>query len=324
MKVLTMPSEYEVRVRTIRHEAEDVLSLELAAYGANALPAATAGAHIDLHLPNGLVRSYSLLDASGATSTYRIAVYRDPRTRGGSQYVHEALRPGELLRISAPRNHFELAEDAANSLFIAGGIGVTPFCAMALRLNALDRPWTLIYCAQTRERAAFLSELEALAAVSRGTLVTNFDGEPGGALLDIAAVIGAAPAETHFYCCGPEGMLTAYRKAAAGVPGERVHFEYFAADTDTATEGGFDVVLARSGQRVNVPPGNTILGALQAAGLSLPFSCQQGICGACETAVVAGRPDHRDMLLSDAERAAGKTMMICCSGALSDELVLDL
>lgn len=318
------PDLIEVRVEGMRYEATDVLSLELRPYPDADLPVFEAGSHIDLHLNNGLVRSYSLINRPDERTAFRIAIYRDPASRGGSSYVHEGLRPGQLLRISMPRNNFRLVEDAGQSIFIAGGIGITPFLAMTARLNALGRPWRLFYCSRTPERAAFLTELQDLAALGQGELICNFDSLPGAALLDIEAVIAEAPPESHFYCCGPTGMLASYREAARAVPAERVHFEYFSSDVELAAAGGFTVILGKSGRRVSVPPGNTILDALIAGGMSLPYSCQQGVCGACEVAVMAGRPDHRDMILSEEERASNRTMLICCSGSLTPELVLDL
>ncbi|HKX79047.1 MAG TPA: PDR/VanB family oxidoreductase [Novosphingobium sp.] len=314
----------EVRVDCIRHEADGVLSLELRPYGLATLPAFSAGSHVDLHLGNGLVRSYSLMNRPEERECLRIGVYKDPQTRGGSKYIHDHLRPGQLLRSSLPRNNFPLAEEAGNSVFIAGGIGVTPFRAMISRLNELGKPWRLYYCAEREERAGFLADFRALAQEGNGEFVTNFDGVPGGKLLDMAAVVAKAPSGTHFYCCGPTGMLTAYRDACRDLPQSQVHFEYFSADVALAAEGGFEVVLAKSGKRIQVPAGNTILDALTAEGIPMPYSCQQGICGACETPVLSGIPDHRDMILSDEERASGKTILVCCSGSLSDELVLDI
>lgn len=314
---------HEFQVRCMRHEAEGILSLELTPYD-GALPDFTAGAHVDLHLGNGLIRSYSLMNGPEDRDCYRVGVFHDPNSTGGSAYIHERMRVGQLLRIDSPRNNFELDETADHSVFIAGGIGVTPFLAMAAALNAKGKRWTLYYSCRNRARAAFLDQLEELAARSGGELVLHIDDEAGGRLLDIAGIVGSSPSQTHFYCCGPSGMLGAYRAACADVPASHVHFEYFSSDAEVASEGGFDVVLAKSGRRISVPPGNTILDALTAAGLSVPYSCQQGVCGACEVKVLSGVPDHRDMILDEAERASNKVMMICCSGSLSDELVIDI
>ena len=321
-----MPAEQtiELRVACIRHEAEDVVSLELQPYPPSELPSFSEGSHIDLHLGNGLIRSYSLMNRPNEREYFHVGVFKDPQTRGGSKYIHEQLRPGQLLRSSLPRNNFALAEDADYSVFVAGGIGITPFRAMVARLNTLGKPWRLYYCVRTEERAAFVKDMRSLAGDGHGELVTHFDDAAGYQLLDLRAVVAEAPPSAHFYCCGPTGMLTAYRAACESRPPSHVHYEYFSSDVSVAADGGFHVVLAKSGKRIHVPPGNTILDALTAEGLPVAYSCQQGICGACETAVLSGAPDHRDMILSNDERASGKVMLICCSGSLSDELVLDI
>jgi ferredoxin-NADP reductase len=320
----TADQQLKVRARALRFEAEDVISIELAALDGQLLPEFTAGAHVDVLLPNGVSRSYSLVNSQNDRGAYLIAVFRGPEAGAGSRYIHETLRPGQELWISSPRNNFPLAQAAGRHVFIAGGIGVTPFCSMLARLNELRQPWKLFYCVRTRRKAAFTDRLTQLAAQGRGEVVFTFDGEPGGQLLDIPAVIAAENSDTHFYCCGPNGMLTAYRVACASLPPERVHLEYFASDVSAATGGGFVVVLARSGRRVPIPPGETILAALLREGLQLSFSCQEGICGACETGVISGLPDHRDMILTEDDRAANTSMIICCSGSRTPELVLDL
>lgn len=320
----TTDQQIKVLVRTLRFEAQDVLSIELVSVDGKPLPGFAAGAHIDVLLPNGASRSYSLVNSQNECGAYLIAVFRGPGAGAGSSYIHENLRPGQELWISAPRNNFPLAEVAQRHVFIAGGIGVTPFCSMIARLNELGRSWKLFYCVRTRRKAAFINVLTELASHGDGEVVYTFDGEPGGQMLDIAAAIAAEGPNTHFYCCGPNGMLTVYRVACASLATDRVHLEYFTSDVSAASGGGFVVVLARSGRRVPIPPGETILDALVREGLQLSFSCKEGICGACETGVIDGVPDHRDMILSEADRAANGSMMICCSGSRTPELVLDL
>lgn len=316
--------DQQLLVRGMRYEAQDIVSLELASPSGAPLRPFSAGSHIDLHLPGGLVRSYSLMNADTCTDRYMVAVYREPNSSGGSRHIHTSLRVGETLTVSGPRNHFSVADDGERHVLFAGGIGITPICSMVERLTRLGHEWTLYYCAQTAAKAAFRDELSALADRSRGQVIFNFDGEPGGRILDIAARVAAEPENVHFYCCGPKGMLEAFRTACEGRPESQVHFEYFAADIEAATENTFTLVLARSGSRLTVPRGSTVLQALLAHGVDVPYSCEQGICGACETKVLSGEPDHRDQILSNEERAAGKTMMVCCSGSRSDELVLDL
>ena len=307
----------QLRIKSATWEVPDIVSYELRDPDGGELPPFTAGAHIDLTLPNGLIRSYSLINPQSERLRYVIAVQKDRASRGGSKWVHENFRVGDLVTIAGPRNNFALDESARASLFIAGGIGITPILSMIARLSALGRPWELVYCARTRAAAAFADTLQ-------GNVRFNFDQEPGGCLPDIAALVAAAPPEAHLYCCGPLPMLAAFESATAHVPRERVHVEYFTAREPAAVEGGFKVVLAKSGREFVVPPGKTILDTLLEAGLDIPYSCTEGVCGTCETKVLEGIPDHRDLILTEEERAAGKTMMICCSGAKTEKLVLDL
>ncbi len=320
-------AEIPVRVRQMRHEADTVLSIGFETLDGSPLPRADPGAHVDVILSDDLRRSYSLTQAlDGTTPGCTVAVHRDPASRGGSAHVHETLRVGDRLRLSRPKNQFPLDEKVAHSVLIAGGIGITPMLAMIRRLTELGRSWHLHYAARRRSAAAFLGELDACAAASggMGRITTHFDDEADGALIDIASVVADAGPEVHFYCCGPEPMLAAYEAASRAVPKERVHAEYFSAREEAAREGGFDVVLNRSGKVLHVEPGKTILDVLIANRVSVPFACTEGTCGTCETRVIEGRPDHRDAILTDEERAHGDTMMVCCSGSKSARLVLDL
>jgi ferredoxin-NADP reductase len=306
-----------LRVKSATWEAPNIVSYDLRPPEAGQLPAFTAGSHIDLTLPNGLIRSYSLVNPQSERHRYVIAVQKDRASRGGSKWVHENFHPGDVLTINGPRNNFALNEAAEKSIFIAGGIGITPIVSMTERLSAIGRDWELIYCARKRAEAAFVDAL-------KGNVKFNFDEEPGGKMLDIAAVVRAAPANAHLYCCGPLPMLSAFEAATAELPRERVHVEYFTAKEPPAVEGGYKVVLAKSGKEFIVPPGKTILDTLLDAGLDIPYSCMEGVCGTCETKVLEGVPDHRDLILTEDEHAANKIMMICCSGAKSEKLVLDL
>ncbi|MCS6920938.1 MAG: PDR/VanB family oxidoreductase [Elioraea sp.] len=313
-----------VRVKSVTHEAQGVLSYDLRPVLGRELPAFTAGAHIDLHLPNGLVRSYSLVNPQEERHRYVIAVQLDPASRGGSRFIHETLRPGDTLPISPPRNNFPLVEDAWHSLFIAGGIGITPIWCMIQRLEALERSWELHYCTRTRQSAAFLEPLRALGAKVNVDLHFNFDQEPGGRMLDIAAVVARADPETHLYCCGPVSMLEAFERACAERPPAYVHVEYFSARKAPAAAGGFTVVLARSGLSFAVPKGKTILDTLIDHGVDVPYSCMEGVCGTCEARVLEGVPDHRDLVLSKEEKASNRSIILCCSGSRTSRLVLDL
>jgi ferredoxin-NADP reductase len=312
-----------LRVKSIVWEAPGILSYELRRPEGGALPPFTPGAHIDLQLSNGLVRSYSLVGKPAERDRYVVAIQKDRASRGGSSWIHDNVHAGDLLRVGMPRNNFPLDEAAPHSVLIAGGIGITPILAMTRRLRELGRPWTLHYCARTEAQAAFVAEARALAEEG-GVVYLNFDEAPGGTMLDLAGVVAAAPAGAHLYCCGPLPMLAAFEAAAANVSPERVHVEYFTAKDAPDTSGGFKVVLAKSGTEVMVREGQTILDAVQEAGVDVPHSCLEGVCGTCETRVIEGVPDHRDLVLTASEQASGRTMMICCSGAKSERLVLDL
>ncbi|MSQ18103.1 MAG: oxidoreductase [Betaproteobacteria bacterium] len=315
---------FEVRVKTLIWEAPGIVSADLRPLEGNVLPPFTAGAHIDLHLSTGLVRSYSLLNAQSERHRYVIAVQRDRTSRGGSLWIHDKLGAGDVIKISPPRNNFALAEGAPSTIFIAGGIGITPILGMVRQLDMLGHPWQLHYCTRTRAGTAFINELEALAANGRGAVRFNFDEEPGGKMIDLAALTAAAPKDAHLYCCGPLPMLAAFEAATAAWPREQVHVEYFTAKEAPAVAGGFTVVLAKSGREIKVDPGVSIINALFRAGVNHPSSCLEGVCGACETPVLEGIPDHRDLVLTESEQRANRTMMICCSGCKSERLVLDI
>ena len=289
------------------------------------MPEFGPGAHIDLHLPNGLIRQYSLLNAAHG-DTLEVAVNLDPNSRGGSASVHRDLKPGDRIEIQGPRNHFPLAEDAPHSVLIAGGIGITPVHAMVHRLSELGRGWTLYHCARAPDRTPYMTELRALAARSGGMLVHVHDGVAGIRPLDLAAVVAGYPADTHFYCCGPGPLMAGFATATAGLPAAQVHVEYFSntvTASDTKAEA-FEVICNRSGKTVQVPADRSILEVLEAEGLTPLCSCREGICGTCETAVMAGEPDHRDLVLTADERASNATMMICISRAKSASLTLDI
>lgn len=323
--VMSEPT-FPVLVREMRYEAIDVLSVALEALDRAPLPAVEPGAHVDVFLPNGISRSYSLSNVQKDNLSYRLTIAKDANSRGGSRFIHDQLRVGDILQISTPRNNFPLTESAAFSIFIAGGIGITPFVPMVRRLNERNAAWRLHYCVRTRERAALIDEIVTCAAEGKGEAVPNYDEEPGGRMLDIERVLRDAPSGAHIYCCGPIGMLNAYRAAAEALRLEQshVHFEYFSSDVQAALQGGFTVVCSRSGKSVFVEQGQTILEALASVSIDVPSSCQEGVCGSCEVRVLSGAPDHRDMILSKDERESGKTMMVCCSGSKTETLVLDI
>jgi tetrachlorobenzoquinone reductase len=309
----------EVRLTAIRYAARDTHLFEFTRLDDKPLPAYQPGAHIDLHLPNGLIRQYSLTEAEPDPSSYTVGVKRDPASRGGSRYVHDELLIGKTLKISAPRNNFQLVENAPHVVLFAGGIGITPIWCMVQRLEKLGRSWTLHYACRSRADMAFLAKLETKAGAK-----LHFDDESGGKVLDVAAIVAATPKDAHLYCCGPTPMLKAFEAATAGWPSEQVHVEYFAPKQEAAKTGGFVVELARSGKEFVIPEGKSILQVLLDAGIDVDYSCELGICGACEQRVISGEPEHRDAILTEEEQASNTKVMICCAGCKSERLVLDL
>ncbi|QHE85481.1 PDR/VanB family oxidoreductase [Hydrogenophaga sp. BPS33] len=311
-------------VHTLKYEADDIISVDLRPAPDVIFPAFTAGSHIDLHLPNGMVRSYSISNNSQERHRYVVGVLKDRASRGGSRCVHEQLRVGMRITISAPRNHFALHEDAKHSVLVAGGIGVTPVLCMARRLKDLGHSFEFLYFARSRKSAAFVAEIEAL-----GVPVTwHFDDEKGGPP-DLRALLARREpaASEHYYACGPAVMLDNFEKTCAALGHTQAHIERFAAVEVAAAadaKTAFTVELRRSGQMFEVTPDTTLHKRLIEINADVPFSCEEGICGSCETKVLEGVPDHRDMVLTDAERATNKVMMVCVSGCKSERLVLDI
>ncbi|RJF92237.1 PDR/VanB family oxidoreductase [Noviherbaspirillum saxi] len=309
-----------VRVQAMRFEAAGIVSVELVSPQGGELPAFEAGAHVDLHLPNGIVRSYSLLNSPQERHRYVVGVLNDRNSRGGSRYVHEQLRVGATIPISAPRNNFPLDESAAHSVLIAGGIGITPISCMFSRLRSLGKPAELLYCARSRTEAAFCDELLAQDGVQ-----AHFDQDKSGPP-DLRSYLASKPKDAHFYCCGPTPMLNAFESICEELGLPNVHIERFAATEQVEAVQGSDYVayLERTKKSITVPAGKSLLDALLEAGMDVDHSCREGVCGACETKVLDGIPEHRDGVLSKAERASNKTMMVCVSGCRGQRLVLDL
>jgi len=313
----------DVVVHAIRLEAAAIHSFELRSATGGSLPRFFAGAHIDVHLQHQLVRSYSIANSPDETDRYVIVVKKEPAGRGGSRYMHEQVRVGQTLQISEPRNNFDLNEQAANTVLIAGGIGITPLLSMIERLIQISNPWILYYCGRDTISMAFLGRLKELARDGADVRL-HIDSESPDHFLDMGKLVAQSADETHFYCCGPASMLTAFDAATEHLPRERVHVEYFVAREEADVGGGFVVQLARSNISFRIAPGKSILDTLIEAGFKVDFSCMDGICGSCETRVLAGTPKHRDSILSKAQRAANDRMMICCSGSQTPKLVLDL
>lgn len=310
------------RVRTMRQEAERVLSIELVPVDGTHFPSFTPGSHIDVHLDNGMVRSYSLVNAPDEPDRYVIAVLADAQGRGGSAHMHAAMRCGAELAVSRPRNHFELDESAIHSVLIAGGIGITPILCMYRRLRALGRSVELVYAARGRREAAFLDDLNALA----GAVRLHFDAELGGAKLDMGSILASQPEGTHAYCCGPAPMLAAFGSACVAAEIRHVHVERFQAraDVGAAPVASYQVELARSGRSLTVGEGQSLLDCLLAVHADVDYSCCEGICGACLVRVIDGNIVHCDSVLGEAARRRGDSMMVCVSHGAGRKLVLDL
>ncbi|KUJ54579.1 iron-sulfur protein [Streptomyces albus subsp. albus] len=308
--------DLELRVVERTEAADGVVRLRLAGEG---LPTWEPGAHLDLVLPSGTVRQYSLCGDPADTGSYTVAVRLIEDGRGGSREVHEQLREGTVLRVRGPRNRFPLRESRA-LLFIAGGIGITPILPMLRRAEAEGVPWQLLYGGRSRASMPFLPEIERLAAGSDRVRVVAED-EDG--LPDLAAVLAGAPPHSAVYCCGPAGLMS----AVAGLlpEGLELYTERFApaAPGQSGTDTPFEVELLRTGRTVSVAADQTVLEAVHEQALpDLVYSCRQGFCGTCQQRVVSGEVDHRDELLTDRER--DDSMLICVSRAHGDRLVLDL
>jgi vanillate O-demethylase ferredoxin subunit len=311
-----------VRVAGRAMVAKGIVSLDLVAAEGGELPPFSAGAHVDLMLPNGLVRQYSLSNAPGEGGRYRIAVLRDPVSRGGSINVHDALCEGATFDISAPRNAFGLEENGAGFVLLAGGVGITPILSMAHRLQTLGKPFALHYCARDPAHAAFLDEA---AALFPDQLRGHFDSQPD-TRLDLAAALADPGPGRHLYVCGPRGFMDFVVSGAQGLgwPLGQVHQESFSAAPLDPSAATFSLRIASTGQVISVSPDQTAAEALEAAGVSVPLSCEQGVCGTCLTPVIDGEPDHRDLYQTDAEKAANTHFTPCCSRAKSAMLTLDL
>lgn len=312
-----MSDVYEAELVVDRREsaADDVLALTLRHPLGEQLPAWEPGAHIDVVLGPELERQYSLCGDPADRTAWRIAVLREPDGRGGSAHVHEQLGQGDKVRVRGPRNHFAL-HPAPRYRFVAGGIGITPILPMLAAAESAGAEWTLLYGGRTRNSIAFTEELSRY-----GDRVTVAPQDEAG-LLDLASVLDDVPEGTLVYCCGPGPLLDAVEERC---PTGVLHVERFAPKEQEAGENTeFEVELAQSGRTVTVPTDVSVLDAVRASGVEVLFSCTEGTCGTCETDVLEGTPDHRDSVLTDEEREAGETMMICVSRCRGKRLVLDL
>jgi ferredoxin-NADP reductase len=312
-----------VVVRRRDMQADGVVVLELVDASGRPLPGFDAGAHIDLHLGDGMIRQYSLCSDPADVSAYRVGILKDPNSRGGSIAVHETLHTGTELKISAPRNLFPLAVDGGRSILIGGGIGITPMIAMAYSLQAAGKPFDLWYCGRSRSSCAFVEDLQA--SVFADHVHFHFDDENGGTGVNLDQVFDGVDASTHMYTCGPAGFMEWVMGTARnqGFSEDRIHKEFFQVEVETGGNA-FEVVASASGKTVQVGPDQTIVEALATVGIRVKMSCEQGICGTCLCDVLEGEPEHRDQFLTDEEKEDNDQILLCCSRSRSPRLVLDI
>ena len=312
-----------LQVRAIRLQAERTHAFELASADGTLLPPASAGAHVDVHVPGGLMRSYSLAGDPQDRTHWLLGVLRELDGGGGSRAMFDAVRVGDMLMCSPPRNAFALAPDAMHSVLLGGGIGITPLKAMAHVLAAQGTSFELHHCVRSPQHAAFAAELDA--TVPAGRLHRHFDGGVPALGLDLAALLARPAPGTHLYYCGPAGFMQACADASRHWSAGSVHFEHFKPPISTAPvmpAGSFEVLLAHKGIRVQVQPEQTIVRAMELAGLRVPTSCLSGLCGSCKVNYLEGDVEHNDYILSDEEHKTCLTL--CVSRARSPLLVLDL
>ncbi|WP_321857375.1 PDR/VanB family oxidoreductase [Paraburkholderia tropica] len=315
----------KVRITARCREANGIDSFELACADGSALPPFSAGAHIDVHIRNQMVRQYSLCNAPGERHRYMIAVLRDPCSRGGSAAVHEEFYVGAEIGISSPQNHFPLSDETGPSLLLAGGIGVTPILCMAEHLHAAGKEYVMHYCTRSPENTAFYSRIRNSGFAPR--VAFHFDDEDPARRFNLKEVLEGARSDHRLYVCGPRGFMDAVLGEARqqGWHEERLHYEFFSAAPGLLVDdSAFEVELASCGTVVAVHKNETVAQALMAAGVEIPLSCEQGVCGTCVTRVLDGIPDHRDLYLTAAEKAGNDRFTPCCSRARTKRLVLDI
>ena len=314
-------ADLRVKVSEKIKTAEGIVSIKLESIDGQ-LPTFQPGAHIDLHLQNGLVRQYSLVNGPGETNFYRIGVKLEEPSAGGSSYIHENLRVGDVLACSTPRNNFPLRRDSIKTIFIAGGIGLTPLLAMSQALDVMGLDYEFHYFVQNDKHIAFSSVLNKLknkAFIHEGL-------SPDSTVKKINDVLKSPKNSMNLYVCGPGPMLEATRQIAAELnwPNNSIHFEYFKNSNEIDDSSSFEIELARSALSLNVPTGKSILEVLRENGVDLPSSCEQGACGTCKVGVIKGSIDHQDVYLNESERSEGNVMMTCVSRSLSKSLILDI
>jgi vanillate O-demethylase ferredoxin subunit len=324
MSTVSAKATLDVRIRSMTRETDDILSFDLVDLQDRDLPEFSAGAHLDVHIAEGLVRQYSLSNDPAERNRYEIAVLNERSGRGGSKALHENSRPGRVITVSAPRNHFPLADGAKRHLLLAGGIGVTPMMAMIATLEARGADWRMHYCTRSSEKTAFLSRLKPFVAA--GKVLLHHDGGDPKKGLDISATLKEAKPGTHLYYCGPSGFMAAVADAAKRWPAGSVHYEFFNSPADrpaeTRTNTPFQIKLKSTGEVLDVPADKSIVQVLRDKGHAVDTSCEEGYCGTCLTRYIEGAPEHRDTVLDADDRA--QYVLICCARSNSPLLVLDI
>lgn len=315
----------ELVVHRAWNDGEGVRLFDLRLKNRDTLPRFTAGANIGVHINDDLVRHYSLCNNPKESYRYIIAVAKAADSKGGSLWMHQHLKEDGTISISPPQNHFSLDESSAYSILVAGGIGITPILAMMMSLEEQGKKWELHYVSRDKNRAPLLSQIIVMQnSLKFGIIHLYFSRAEPSSRLDLPAIISRAPKDSHFYCCGPKSLLNDYIKCLEHVSSEKVHLEHFHSEQTAANQGKFTIVLARSGMEIDVHQGQTVLDVLKKHSINISYACGEGVCGSCEVQVLEGLPDHRDNVLSDTEKDENKSMMVCCSGSLSDRLILDL
>jgi len=319
-----MTDSFDVIISDREEQAQDIVVLELQSAGDRQLPSFDAGAHVDVDIAPGIIRQYSLCNnPAEGESRYRIGVLRELKSRGGSAEIFRSFSKGRIIRISPPRNNFHLIENSRRSILVAGGIGITPLLAMAYYLHDHAQEFEFHYCVRSRNRAAFVEEM-ATTEFWKKVFLHCDDGLPEQQFNVEKALIPNDHA-THLYTCGPTGFIDFVVDGALrmGWRPDRIHVEHFQREVEKKGDG-FTVVAARSGVTTHVAPDQTIVAALARVGVVVELSCEQGVCGTCITDVIEGVPDHRDVYLTDAEKASNAKITVCCSRSLTRRLVLDI
>ncbi|KLN62501.1 hypothetical protein WH96_03160 [Kiloniella spongiae] len=318
-----MAQRIKVLINAIKDQALNIKTYELVSPDGEPLPPFTPGAHIDFFLPDGLIRQYSLSNSAQERNRYVVGIQKEEHGRGGSRLIHDQFKVGDAVEISAPRNNFTLDETAQRYKLIAGGIGITPIMSMARRLKAIDKPFQLHYACRNEQRAAFLEELKS-SELSKH-VVFSYDDVHGP--LNTLVLFGRPEPDVKIYCCGPTGLMDAVKFATSSWAEGSVRFEHFSASEDSGPrddDGSFEIIIQSTGRVLKVPADKSILSVLEENGFFIDHACCEGICGTCETGMIHGEADHRDMILTEAEKKENQQIMVCCSRAKTPTLTLDL